>query len=86
VYNKTKPDSHIFEELMDINLHDIPHTFHYIQNAEPAAGITDFLFDHRTDMLALIERPGNLLIKLFRNSVTNQLALSAKMPMLVMHS
>lgn len=86
VYKKTKPDSHIFEELMDIHLHDIPHTFHYIQNTEPAAGITDFLSGHKADLLTLIERPGNLLVKLFRNSVTNQLTLNAKMPMLIIHS
>ncbi len=86
VYKKTKPDSPVFEELINIHLKDIPHSFHYVQNADPASGITDFLSEYETDMLALIERPGNLLVKMFRHSVTNQLALSAKMPMLVFHS
>ena len=86
VYKKEKPDSRIFEELMNIHLHDIPHTFHYEQNDEPASGITDFLTEQQSSMLALIERPGNLLVKLFRQSVTNQLALSAQMPMLIFHN
>ena len=86
VFKKTKPDSRIFEELMNNHLHDIPHSFYYVNNADPASGITSFLTEQRSDMLALIERPGNLLVKLFRQSVTNQLALSAKMPMLIFHS
>jgi len=86
VYADEKPDGQLFEELMSIHLKDIPHSFHYQQNPDPARGISDFLTAQQADMLALVERPGNLLLKLFRNSVSNQLALSAKMPMLVFHS
>jgi nucleotide-binding universal stress UspA family protein len=86
VYDKEKPDGKLFEELLNIHLKDIPHSFYYEQHADPASGIINFLTAQQADMLALVERPGNLLIKLFRNSVTNQLALGAKMPMLVLHS
>jgi len=86
VYKETKPDGQLFEELMDIHLKDIPHTFHFIQNNDPAKGINNFITEKQADMLALIERPGNLLVKLFHHSVTNQLALSAEMPLLVFHS
>ena len=86
VYKETKPDGQIFEELINIYLKDILHSFHYVQNNDAANGISSFLAENQADMLALIERPGNLLIKMFRHSVTNQLALSAEMPLLVFHS
>ena len=86
VYRETKPDVRLFEEMMNLYLKNIPHSFHYLQNDDPAIGITNFLTEHQANMLALIERPGNLLVKLFRNSVTNQLALSAEIPLLIFHS
>ena len=86
IYKETKPDGEFFEKLMNVHLKDIPHSFHYIQNNDAAKGISSFLVENQADMLALIERPGNLLVKMFRHSVTNQLALSAEMPLLVFHS
>lgn len=86
VFKKEKPDVQIFEELMNVHLKEIPHSFHYLQHAHPATGITEFLNTQQADMLALIERPGNLLVKLFRQSVSNQLALSSEMPLLIFHS
>ncbi len=86
VYKETKPDGQLFEEMMNIHLKDIPHSFYYIQNNDAANGISSFLVENQADMLALIEKPGNLLVKMFHHSVTNQLALSAEMPLLVFHS
>ncbi len=86
VYADTRPDTRIFEEMMDIYLRDIPHSYHYVQNGDPANEISKFVNNRQADMLALIERPGNLLVKLFRHSVTNQMALNAEIPLLVFHS
>ncbi|MCF6342196.1 MAG: universal stress protein [Bacteroidales bacterium] len=86
VYREAKPDARLFEEMMNLYLKNIPHSFHYLQNNDPAAGISGFLTHCRADMLALVERPGNFLVKLFRNSVSNQLALSTETPLLVFHS
>lgn len=86
VYKKDKANVEIFEELMNIHLKEIPHSFHYLQHADPATGITEFLIAQQADMLALIERPGNLMVKLFRQSVSNQLALSSERPVLIFHS
>jgi len=86
IYKETNPDGQLFEELMNIHLKDIPHSFHYVKNNDPAKGISNFLEENQANMLALIERPGNLLVKLFRHSVSNQMALSAEMPLLVFHS
>ncbi|MBN2173888.1 MAG: universal stress protein [Bacteroidales bacterium] len=85
IYEEEKPDVEYFESCMENYLSGINYSFFYVQNVDIAQGITSFTKNMGAGLLAMIEKEGNLLSKLFRHSVTNQLTLSAQHPLLIMH-
>ncbi len=58
---------------------------HFIRNNDVTEGVTDFIKDHRTDMLCVMTHSYTFMERVFRKSVTKHLALHSDIPMLVLH-
>jgi nucleotide-binding universal stress UspA family protein len=85
VYENEKPNVSYFETCMEKYLEGINYSFFYVQHVDVAQGITNFVNNMKVGLLAMIEREGSLISKLFRYSVTNRLALMAEHPILIIH-
>jgi len=85
IYEDEKPESFSFEQCMEKYLEGINYSYHYKQHVDVPQGIITFAKNMGAGMLAMIEREGNLISKLFRHSVTNKIALTAELPILIIH-
>ena len=85
VYKDKQPPVAYFEERMKTESNGLPVSFHYIQNNNIAAGISEFVLQNNADLLAMIDEKVSLLTKLFRQSVMDILASSASQPLLIIH-
>lgn len=85
VYKDVQPPVAFFEERMKKSLTGIKHSFHYLKDDDVAKGITNFVHQNNVGLLSMVDRKVNLLSKLFRHSVTNKLASSAEIPLLIIH-
>ncbi len=70
-------------EALDLEeyLLDTKHSYYYEENDDVVEGITQFVEQH-SDMVAVYARKHGFLEKIFRKSVTNQLAFHSKKPLL----
>ncbi len=70
-------------EALDLEeyLLDTKHSYYYQENDDVVEGITQFVEQH-SDMVAVYARKHGFLEKIFRKSVTNQLAFHSKKPLL----
>ncbi len=63
-------------------LADVKHSFHVMKRYEVAAGIDDFVFDSKTDLLVLVPRKMTFLRSLFRTAITQKIVCHTKIPLL----
>ncbi|HCQ30209.1 MAG TPA: hypothetical protein DIU39_07985 [Flavobacteriales bacterium] len=70
-------------EALDLEefLLDIKHEYYYEENDDVVSGITGFV-EQNSDMVAVYARKHGFLEKIFKKSVTNQLAFHSKKPLL----
>jgi nucleotide-binding universal stress UspA family protein len=86
VYKDKQPPVAWFEERIKSEAEGINISFHYKQNTNVAAGISEFVNQNDADLLVMIEQKVSLLTKLFRQSVMDKLASSASLPLLIIHN
>jgi len=85
VYKDEQPPVAYFEERSKSIANGINISFHYVQNTNVAAGISEFVKEQNAGLLALIDKRVGLLTKLFRQSVMDKFASSASQPLLIIH-
>ena len=66
-------------------LEGINYEFEYIQHLHIADAITEFSVNRKADLLAMICHNENLLVKLFKHSVSTKLTHRAELPLLIIH-
>ena len=59
--------------------------YYYLENENPVEGIGEFVSGHQADMLVLIGQNRNFFAGLFHRSVTKQVVLHSRIPILVLH-
>ncbi len=82
VYKEEQPPVAYFEERIQSEANGLNLSFHYVQNASVAAGISEFVIEQNAGLLALIDKKVGLLTKLFRQSVMDFVRMSQN-PLLV---
>ena len=85
VFKDEKPPTDRFENCMKKYLDGISYEFQYLQHMQVAEAITEFSSNMKADLLALVCHNENLLIKLFKHSVSTKLTQRAELPMLIIH-
>lgn len=85
VYKEEKPATQPFENCMKKYLGGINYEFQYIPHIHVAEAITEFSTNMKADLLAMICHNENLLVKLFKHSVSTKLTQRAELPMLIIH-
>lgn len=71
---------------IDLFLKDISYNLKIISDADISKGLSTYVKDSKTDLLVLIKRKKGLLESLFNESITKELTLYAKIPLLVLRS
>jgi nucleotide-binding universal stress UspA family protein len=59
---------------------------HFVQNTDVAKGIIKFAHDEKASMIISLHHSYDFLTGLFHKSITKELALQAKIPLLVLHT
>lgn len=85
IYKDEKPETEQFEECMKKYLEGINYEFEYKQHVQVAEAITEFSVNMKADLLAMICRNENLIVKLFKHSVSTKLTQRAELPLLIIH-
>ena len=85
IYKEEKPETEKFEKCMKKYLEGINYEFQYKQHHHIAESITEFSVNMKADLLAMICHNENLLVKLFKHSVSTKLTQRAELPMLIIH-
>ncbi|MCB2221724.1 MAG: universal stress protein [Bacteroidetes bacterium] len=85
IYKVEKPDVSKYEECMEQYLNGINYSFHYQQHVDIESGIIEFVSLMKAGLLAMIGRKDDLLLSLFKHSVTQGITQQAEVPMLIIH-
>lgn len=85
IYKEEKPETEKFETCMKKYLEGINYDFQYKQHHHIAESITEFSVNMNAGLLAMICHNENLLIKLFKHSVSTKLTQRAELPLLIIH-
>ncbi|MEK6480294.1 universal stress protein [Catalinimonas sp. 4WD22] len=67
---------------LDHIFHDVPHTYDFPEDKDPAQGISHYLQEHKLDLLAITPRKHNALENLFHKSVCKYLASHTTVPLI----
>lgn len=59
--------------------------YYYLENENPAEGIGEFVSGHQADLLAMIGQNRNFFTDLFHRSVTKQIVVHSRVPVLILH-
>jgi nucleotide-binding universal stress UspA family protein len=74
---------------LDVKLHPeldkVSHKFFQVWNSSIVNGLNTFIDEHDLDMLAMIAREHGLLSNLLGGSVTKELSMLTKIPLLILH-
>lgn len=71
-------------EEMDGMLQGVSHDFHFVDNNRIEDGINSFVDEHQHEMLCMIIKNYGFLESLFHRSVTKEMAMSGKVPLLAL--
>jgi nucleotide-binding universal stress UspA family protein len=63
---------------------DISHDFFTIENSDIAEALSGFIEENDADLLVMVARQRNFFNRIFRSSVTRQMSMLAKVPLLVL--
>jgi nucleotide-binding universal stress UspA family protein len=85
IYKVEKPDVSKYEKCMEQYLNGINYSFHYKQHVDVETGILEFVSLMKAGLLAMIGRKDDLLLSLFKHSVTQGITQQAEVPMLIIH-
>jgi nucleotide-binding universal stress UspA family protein len=89
IHVEEKGEDPVEETIQQIKLDavfaDVPHSFHIIEQADPAKGIEEFMNTHQADMLTMVARKHNFPETLFHKSATRKMAMHTKIPLLALH-
>lgn len=67
---------------LDHIFHDVPHTYDFPEDKDPAQGINHYVQEHKLDLLAIIPRKHNALESLFHKSVCKYLTSHTTVPLI----
>lgn len=73
------------EQIVSEKLHEIPHDFHYLHDADVPQAVSDYLEATETNILVTISHEHGFWHKLLYESVSKTLAQHTKTPALVLH-
>jgi len=62
---------------------DLPHTYHFEKGNDTEAIISKFATKHDIDLIVMVRRKNDLFANLFGSSITKEMALHAKIPLLI---
>ena len=62
---------------------DLPHAYHFEKGSDTEAVITKFAVKHDIDLIVMVRRKNDLFANLFGSSITKEMALHAKIPVLI---
>ncbi|MDF9796546.1 nucleotide-binding universal stress UspA family protein [Catalinimonas alkaloidigena] len=65
--------------------HDVPHTYEFPEDQDPAQGLNHYLQEHEVDLLAIIPRKHSGLESIFHKSVSKYLASQTSVPLISLH-
>jgi len=85
IYKDEQPDGKYFEECMMKYLEGISYDFQYKPHLQVAEAIMEFCSNMKADMLSMVSHNENLLIKLFKHSVSAKITQQADLPMLLIN-
>ena len=88
VHVLVKPDTEAGkknEDTLSKKLDNIPHNFHYLQSANVAQAVSDFVQSTEASGVVAVSHEHSLLHKLFSESVSRKLAHHTTVPLLVLH-
>jgi len=71
---------------LDHVLENTPHTFHHYQYNDIGMGIRSFTEEYKIDVIVMIPHDHSFFSKLFKESMTKQLAFHTQLPLLAIHS
>ena len=71
---------------LDLNFVDIPHELKMKRGDNVEKAMNNYVENNPIDLVAMITTKGNLFNNLFHDSITKQVAMHTKMPLLVMHA
>ncbi len=74
-----------FEKHYAAHLKNVAYEYTEIENKDAAKGLMTFIKDEKLDGIALIERKGNFLKRLFNLSVLDEMLEQAKLPIIVIN-
>lgn len=63
----------------------VKHSFHFVEGRDVTKGIENFIKDNKVDLLAMVSKRNDLFGKLFGLSVTKQMMLHTKVPVMAFH-
>lgn len=75
------------EKMLENYLGDIRHDFHYVENKDIPMGIYKFITEKHSDLVTAVKRKGrgNLISRLFHQSMSRQIVRHVHQPLLLMH-
>lgn len=73
------------QKLLEENLEDVNHSFHYLRNLSVPAAINCFVESRESDMVAFINKKHTFFSSILSQPLVKGIAYESKVPMLVMH-
>ncbi len=64
---------------------DTKHSYHEIKHQSPEQGITEYIDQHKIDLISMIPRRHTVLETLFKGSLTKKMVSHLQIPILVLH-
>ncbi len=87
VSQERSPKSSEIEMMLDQYLKEVQHDFNYIESKDIPMGIYKFITDKNSDLVTAVKRKGrgNLISRLFHQSMSRQIVRHVHQPLLLMH-
>lgn len=70
---------------VDINLSELQHSFHFVQDKKIDKGINDFVEKEQAHLLCVIRRKRDFLSHFFHVSITQKEVFHSKIPLMILH-
>jgi hypothetical protein len=73
------------KKLLEDNLQDVNHSFHYLSNMSVPTAINCFVESRESDMVAFINKKHTFFSSILSQPLVKGIAYDSKVPLLVMH-
>lgn len=81
----TNPEELIFEKIFSSSKPSTPMYFAEVVDSSVVYGLNKYMENHQTDLLVVVNEKRSFWERIFHHSITKQMALNTKIPLLVLH-